>query len=417
MFALVDCNNFYVSCERVFNPKLEKRPAVVLSNNDGCVIARSNESKALGVLMGEPAFKNKRLYNKYKVAVLSSNFALYGDMSQRVMAALSQHSSALEVYSIDEAFIDFSGIPVEKLLLEIKYLKVTVEQWTGIPVSIGVGLTKTLAKVANHIAKRSTGVKVLIDSMDVKKSLKNLKVEDIWGVGRHLKTMLNSFGIKNALELRNQNESWIQKHMTVVGRRLQLELNGTICYQLETNPTNKKQICTSRSFGHLVEELSKLEEATSMYATRCAEKLRHQHSCASIIRVFIQTNNFRKQLPQYRNMSFIKLPIPTNNTLHITKAALLGLRTIFKLGYHYHKLGVVIENIVPDTNIQAHLFESQNYKAQKALMVAMDKVNSMNGQDTVKVASQGFRQPWKMRQVHVSPCYTTRWNDFITVKL
>jgi DNA polymerase V len=253
--------------------------------------------------------------------------------------------------------------------------------------------------------------------MDVKKALKNLKVEDIWGVGRRLKTMLNSFGIKNALELRNQNQSWVQKYMTVVGRRLQLELKGTICYQLKTNPTNKKQICTSRSFGHLVEELSKLEEATSMYATRCAEKLRHQHSCASIIRVFIQTNNFRKQLPQYRNMSFIKLPIPTNNTLPITKAALLGLRTIFKLGYHYHKLGVVMENIVPDTNIQAHLFESQNYKTQNALMVAMDKVNSMNGQDTVKVASQGFRQPWKMRQVRVSPCYTTRWNDFITVKL
>ena len=417
MFALVDCNNFYVSCERLFNPRLEKRPAVVLSNNDGCVIARSNESKALGILMGEPAFKNKNLYKKHKVAILSSNFALYGDMSQRVMSVLSQHTSALEIYSIDEAFIDLTGIPTDKLLSEIKCLKVTVEQWTGIPVSIGVGLTKTLAKVANHIAKRSTGVEVLIDSMDIKNSLKNLKVEDIWGVGRRLKKMLNSFGIKNALELRNQNELWVQKYMTIVGRRLQLELKGTICYKLEANPTNKKQICTSRSFGHLVEELSKLEEAASMYAARCAEKLRYQHSCASVIRVFIQTNRFRRQLPQYRNISFIKLPVPTNSTLHITKAALLGLRTIFKLGYRYHKLGVIMENIVPDTNIQTHLFEGDNNKLQKSLMLAIDKVNSINGQDTVKVASQGFRQPWKMRQVCVSPCYTTRWNDFITVKL
>ena len=223
--------------------------------------------------------------------------------------------------------------------------------------------------------------------------------------------------IKNALELRNQNELWVQKYMTIVGRRLQLELKGIICYQLETNPTNKKQICTSRSFGQLVEEFSKLEEAASMYATRCAEKLRYQHSCASVIKVFIQTNSFRKQLLQYRNISFIKLPIPTNSTLKITKAALLGLKTIFKSGYSYHKLGVIIENIVPDTNIQTHLFDNQNYKVQKDLMAAMDKINSINGQDTVKVASQGFRQPWKMRQVRVSPCYTTRWNDFITVKI
>ena len=417
MFALVDCNNFYVSCERLFNPKLEKHPAVVLSNNDGCVIARSNESKALGILMGEPAFKNKNLYKKYNVAILSSNFALYGDMSRRVMSVISQHSSALEIYSIDEAFIDVSGISVEKLLSEITYLKITVEQWTGIPVSIGVGLTKTLAKVANHKAKYSTGVEVLIDSIDIKNSLKNLKVEDIWGVGKRLKKMLNSFGIKNALELRNQNELWVQKYMTIVGRRLQLELKGTICYPLKTNPTNKKQICTSRSFGQLVEELSKLEEAASMYATRCAEKLRHQYSCASVIKVFIQTNNFRKQLPQYQNISFIKLPIPTNSTLEITKAALLGLRTIFKLGYSYHKLGVIMEKIVPDTNIQVNLFESNNDKTKKSLMLAMDKVNTVNGQDTIKVASQGFSQPWKMSQARVSPCYTTRWNDFITVKL
>ena len=417
MFALVDCNNFYVSCERVFNPKLEKRPTIVLSNNDGCVIARSNEAKDLGILMGEPAFKNKNIYKKHKVAILSSNFALYGDMSQRVMSVLSQSSSALEIYSIDEAFIDLSGIPVKKLLSEIKYLKTTVEQWTGIPVSIGVGITKTLAKVANHVAKCSTGVKILIDSRDVKKSLKNLKVENIWGVGSRLKKILNSFGIKNALELRSQNELWVQKYMTIVGRRLQLELKGIICYQLETNPTNKKQICTSRSFGQLVEEFSKLEEAASMYATRCAEKLRYQHSCASVIKVFIQTNSFRKQLLQYRNISFIKLPIPTNSTLKITKAALLGLKTIFKSGYSYHKLGVIIENIVPDTNIQTHLFDNQNYKVQKDLMAAMDKINSINGQDIVKVASQGFRQPWKMRQVRISPCYTTRWNDFITVKI
>ena len=417
MFALVDCNNFYVSCERLFNPKLEKRPTVVLSNNDGCVIARSNESKDLGILMGEPAFKNKNIYKKHKVAILSSNFALYGDMSQRVMSVLSQHSSALEIYSIDEAFIDLSGIPIEKLLSEIKSLKAIVEQWTGIPVSIGVGRTKTLAKVANHAAKGSTGVKILIDSNDVNKSLKNLKVENIWGVGRRLKKTLNSFGIKNALELRNQSQAWIQKYMTIVGIRLQLELKEIICYQLETNPTNKKQICTSRSFGKLVKEFSKLEEAASMYATRCAEKLRDQNSCASVIKVFIQTNSFRKQLDQYKNISFIKLSIPTNSTLKITKAALLGLKTIFKSGYSYHKLGVIIENIVPDTSIQTHLFDKQNYKIQKDLMVAMDKINSINGQDTVKVASQGFSQPWKMRQVHVSPCYTTRWNHFITVKI
>ena len=417
MFALVDCNNFYVSCERVFNPHLNNRPVVVLSNNDGCVIARSNESKSLGILMGEPAFKNKKLYEKYNVATLSSNFALYGDMSQRVMSVISQNSPALEIYSIDEAFIDLSGIRYEKLLPKLIQLKIVVERWTGIPVSIGAARTKTLSKVANYKAKRSSGIKILTDPSDINSVLNKLKVRDLWGVGRRLEIILNNHGINNALELREQKQEWIRKHMTVVGERLQTELKGNVCYRLQINPANKKQICTSRSFGHLVKELSKLEQATSMYATRCAEKLRQQNSCASVIRVFLHTNPFRKQLPQYRNISFIKLPVSSNSTLQIAKAALLGLKTIFKAGYSYQKVGVIVEGIVSNKNIQANLFDVQNHKKERALMIAMDEVNHLNGQDTVKVATQGFLRPWKMRQKNISPCYTTRWNDFITVQL
>ena len=417
MFALVDCNNFYVSCERVFNPKLDNHPVLVLSNNDGCVNARSNECKVLGIEMGEPAFKNRALYSRYQISVLSSNFALYGDMSQRVMSVLAQHSHALEVYSIDEAFIGFSSPSDEELLSNLNYLKNIVERWTGIPVSIGAAPTKTLAKVANRIAKRNTGIKIQINPLDINHALQELMVKDVWGIGWRLGKMLNSYGIKTALDLREQTTGWIQKYMTIVGRRLQMELKGTVCYQLESNPTNKKQICTSRSFGRLVEEVSELKEATAMYATRCAEKLRRQHSCARVVRVFLHTNSFRKELPQYQNLSFIQLSVPTNSTLQIVKAALLGLNTIFKVGYHYHKLGVIVENLVPDRSIQSNLFDKQNHKDQTALMNAVDYINNSNGQDTVKVASLGFRQPWKMRQASLSPCYTTRWKDFITVKV
>ena len=295
MYALVDCNNFYASCERVFDPRLEQRPIVVLSNNDGCVIARSNEAKALGIAMGEPAFQKEEVYAKHNVAVFSSNFALYGDMSQRVMRTLAQHSAAMEIYSIDEAFLECGGLTADGLDRFGSQLRKTVKQWTGIPVSIGVAPTKTLAKVANHIAKRlpdNSGVCVLNKEETIEYCLKKLPVEKLWGVGRRYALFLRSWGINTAWDLRRMPEGWVKDNMTVVGLRLQKELKGEPCIPLENQPQKKKEICTSRSFGTMVTELDELQQAVSMYATRCAEKLRTQNSCTNLVEVFLHTNPF-----------------------------------------------------------------------------------------------------------------------------
>ena len=420
MFALVDCNNFYASCERVFDPRLERRPIVVLSNNDGCVIARSNEAKALGIAMGEPAFKKEDVYAKHNVAVFSSNFALYGDMSQRVMRTLAQHSAAMEIYSIDEAFLDCSGLTADGLDRFGSQLRKTVKQWTGIPVSIGVAPTKTLAKVANHIAKRlpdNSGVCVLEKEETIEYCLKKLPVEKLWGVGRRYALFLRSWGINTAWDLRRMPEGWVKENMTVVGLRLQKELKGEPCIPMEHNPQKKKEICTSRSFGTMVTELDELKQAVSMYATRCAEKLRTQNSCTNLVNVFLHTNPFRPDLPQYKNVRLVRLPVASNSTLTIVQSALRGLESIYRKGYQYKKAGVIVSGLVPSNTIQYNLFHSTDEDRHMRLMNAMDTVNDREGRDILRVAEQGFDRRWTLRQERLSPCYTTRWADFMTISV
>ena len=420
MFALVDCNNFYASCERVFDPRLENRPIVVLSNNDGCVIARSNEAKALGIAMGEPAFQKEKVYAKHNVAIFSSNFALYGDMSQRVMRTLAQHSAAMEIYSIDEAFLECGGLTADGLDRFGSQLRKTVKQWTGIPVSIGVAPTKTLAKVANHIAKRlpdNSGVCVLNKEETIEYCLKKLPVEKLWGVGRKYALFLRSWGINTAWDLRRMPEGWVKDNMTVVGLRLQKELKGEPCIPLENQPQKKKEICTSRSFGTMVMELDELQQAVSMYATRCAEKLRTQNSCTNLVEVFLHTNPFRPDLPQYKNVRFVRLPVASNSTLSIVQAALRGLRSIYRAGYQYKKAGVIVSGLVPSNTIQYNLFHSTDEDRHMRLMNAMDTVNDREGRDILRVAEQGFDRRWTLRQERLSPCYTTRWADFMTISV
>ncbi|MDP7654085.1 MAG: Y-family DNA polymerase [Candidatus Marinimicrobia bacterium] len=420
MYALVDCNNFYASCERVFDPRLEGRPIVVLSNNDGCVIARSNEAKALGIAMGEPAFKKEEVYAKHNVAIFSSNFALYGDMSQRVMRTLAQHSAAMEIYSIDEAFLECSGLSADELDRFGIHLRKTVKQWTGIPVSIGVAPTKTLAKVANHIAKRlpdNSGVCVLTKEETIEYCLKKLPVEKLWGVGRRYALFLRSWGINTAWDLRRMPEGWVKENMTVVGLRLQKELKGEPCIPLEDQPQKKKEICTSRSFGTMVTELDELKQAVSMYATRCAEKLRTQNSCTNLVNVFLHTNPFRPDLPQYKNVRLVRLPVASNSTLNIVQAALGGLRSIYRAGYQYKKAGVIVSGLVPSNTIQYNLFHPTDEDRHMRLMSAMDTVNDREGRDVLRIAEQGFARRWTLRQERLSPCYTTRWADFMTISV
>jgi len=398
MYALVDCNNFYASCERVFDPRLEGRPIVVLSNNDGCVIARSNEAKALGIAMGEPAFQKEEVYAKHNVAIFSSNFALYGDMSQRVMRTLAQHSAAMEIYSIDEAFLECGGLTADGLDRFGSQLRKTVKQWTGIPVSIGVAPTKTLAKVANHVAKRlpnDSGVCVLSKEETIEYCLKKLPVEKLWGVGRRYALFLRSWGINTAWDLRRMPEGWV----------------------LENQPQKKKEICTSRSFGTMVTELDELQQAVSMYATRCAEKLRKQNSCTNLVEVFLHTNPFRPDLPQYKNVRFVRLPVASNSTLVVAQAALRGLQSIYRAGYQYKKAGVIVSGLVSANTIQYNLFHPTDEDRHSRLMTAMDKVNDREGRDVLRVAEQGFDRRWTLRQERLSPCYTTRWADFMTISV
>ena len=391
---------------------------MVLSNNDGCVIARSNEAKALGIAMGEPAFKKEDVYAKHNVAVFSSNFALYGDMSQRVMRTLAQHSAAMEIYSIDEAFLDCSGLTADGLDRFGSQLRKTVKQWTGIPVSIGVAPTKTLAKVANHIAKRlpdNSGVCVLEKEETIEYCLKKLPVEKLWGVGRRYALFLRSWGINTAWDLRRMPEGWVKENMTVVGLRLQKELKGEPCIPMEHNPQKKKEICTSRSFGTMVTELDELKQAVSMYATRCAEKLRTQNSCTNLVNVFLHTNPFRPDLPQYKNVRLVRLPVASNSTLTIVQSALRGLESIYMKGYQYKKAGVIVSGLVPSNTIQYNVFHSTDEDRHMRLMTAMDKVNDREGRDVLRVAEQGFTRRWTLRQERLSPCYTTRWADFMTI--
>ena len=416
IFALIDCNNFYASCERVFNPELEGKPVVVLSNNDGCIIARSNEAKALGIKMGEPYFRCKPLIERHLVRVFSSNYALYGDMSQRVMEILSHLEPEVEIYSIDEAFFRLPQANEESLLENGRNIRATVKKLVGIPVSIGYGPTKTLAKIANRIAKKHPehgGVFVLPDE-GLDALLATIEVGDVWGIGRRQTQKLFACGIRTALDLKNGNDTWLRKHLTVTGLRTAMELRGISCLPLEESPPPRKSVTSSRSFGQPVTYLAWLREALSSYIAIAAEKLRVEDLKTGCVQVYLTTNRFREGEPQYANSKTITLPIHTSSTLDLIRYADEVLRQLYRPGYAYKKVGVVLMDLVPAGHVQAHLFLTPP-KGQEALMGAMDQINRRWGRDTLHSAAAGFLRPWKNKQERRSPSYTTSWAELPVV--
>jgi DNA polymerase V len=420
MFALIDCNNFYASCERVFNPMLEGKPVVILSNNDGCIISRSNEAKALGIKMGDPAFKMEDILRKNEVFVFSSNYALYGDLSERVMNTLIEMIPDIEIYSIDEAFLDLSGIKYQNLLELGTSIRNSVILNTGIPVSVGIAKTKTLAKAANHISKKQkqyNGVCLLESREDIDNALKDLPVEEIWGIGRQYTKLLRKQGITTAKQLCEYNDAWIRKNLTVMGLRMVSELRGEPCISIEAEAPPKKAICTARSFGNMTSDILVLEEAISNHAARCSEKLRYQGSSANMLCVFVETNRFKENEPQYHNYKVVKLPVATNITSEIIKYTLIGLRAIYKPDYRYKKVGVIVSGMVDENGYQLNVFDTLDREKNKNLMKYVDNLNMYYGRDVVKSAAQGYDRKWKLRQEKLSPCYTTRWSDLLTIKV
>lgn len=414
MFALVDCNNFFASCERVFNPALREAPIVVLSNNDGCVVARSNEAKRLGIKMGIPAYQIEDDIVRYGINVFSSNYTLYGDMSARVMFTLQRFAPEIEIYSIDEAFMNFSGMERFDLKEYGRQITDTVLRHTGMPVSMGIAETKTLAKVANKFAKKYPGYRnvCLIDSQEKRiKALQLTDIGEVWGIGHRQTAKLKKIGVETAFDFSQLPVSWVRKNMTVTGERILKELLGESCIDLETITPAKKQICTSRSFGSTIADLSGLSEAISNYAAINAQKLREQKSYGVSLMVFIHTNNFREDLPQYFKNCTVHLPVPTNNTVEIVHYALVALRRIFREGYQYKKAGVIITEIT--SHVQTNLFDRTDREKQKRFMSVVDHLNSGFSQ-TLKLAVQGGRK-WKLKQERLSPCYTTKLTDIIKI--
>ena len=417
VFALVDCNNFYVSCERVFCARLLKRAIVVLSNNDGCVIARSEEAKLLGIGMGTPAFHITRLIETKEVEVFSSNYALYGDMSARVMETLREFTPEVEIYSIDEAFLhlpeDLSNEEYVNLGQEIR---AKVRKWTGIPVTVGIAETKTLAKLAARVAKKSeraAGVVNLARSPHVERALQMTNAEDVWGIGRQHARMLKGANITTALALRNAPDKWIKRRMSVVGLRTVFELRGTSCLPLEFCPPPKKSITVSRSFGRHVETLADMREAVSHFTARAAEKLRRAEMIPQALIVFLSTNKWN-DAPQYASSAVVHLPVATDYTPELIRAAHRGIERIYVEGYTYKKAGVVLVDLVPVATAQCNFFGIPDTGSARSLMGAIDKVNAQFGRGTLRFAA-GFKQGWKTRAEHRQPRYTTHWGELLTL--
>ncbi len=411
VFALIDCNNFYVSCERVFDPSLREVPVAILSNNDGCIIARSAEVKALGVPTGGPYFKYERLLARHGARVFSSNYALYGDMSQRVMQVLRQTAPEVEVYSIDEAFLHLADtrLPVD----QAREARRRVRRWTGIPVSIGLGPTKTLAKIATHFAKRHPEVEGVFDlthRRDVDDLLGLVHVGEVWGIGPQYTRRLLARGIETARQLRDAHDAWVKKHLTIVGLRTVYELRGVSCLPLDQVRPAKKGITCSRSFGEPVVVLAGLKEAVAAYVTRAAEKLRAQTSLAATLCVFITTKTFGKG-PHYHNSYTVTLPEPNAYTPDLIRYAHRCLEKIYRPGYRYKKAGVMLTGIQPATLRQGHLFVQAGHQGNQALMEVVDAINKRWGQGTVFFAASGTQRPWPMCQQQHSKRYTTRWDE------
>ena len=418
--ALIDVNNFYVSCERVFNPKLEGKPVLVLSNNDGCAVARSNEVKALGVKMGQPWFQLKDLARKHGIEAYSSNYALYADMSKRVMNILSTFSPNREVYSIDECFLDLTGF--SNLNQYGQDIRQRIKQWTGLPVCVGIGSTKTLAKLANHIAKNHPQLEGVCDlnSMTPFQQdiwFKRIEVGEIWGIGRRFAVKLYQHDINTVYDLRHASPTSMRSKFSVALEKIIRELNGTACIELDEVSSPKKEIVSSRSFGIKVTDLVNLEEAVSLYIARAAEKLRRQRSYAGEVHVFINTSRFNEPKENYANSIRIPLPTQTASTIVLTKAALWGLRKIYRRGYKYQKAGVMLSELVSAENRQDDLFSAVSLGTKPdRLMDIVDRINDRMGQGTIHLASEGIRRSWSMRRGNKSQNYTTEWDELLCVQ-
>jgi DNA polymerase V len=411
--ALVDCNNFYVSCERVFRPDLKNVPIVVLSNNDGCAVSRSNEAKALGIKMGQPWFECKELAEEHGILALSSNYALYADMSNRVMSILSDYSPRHEVYSIDESFVDLTGMPK---LRDVSYaMRERVIKWTGIPVCVGIGPTKTLAKLANHVAKKHPRSKGVFNYNDLTENqkvglLSKLDVSEVWGVGRRLSARLAEHGINTVQDLRVAHTSTLRAEFGVVMEKTQRELQGVSCIDFQEIAPSKKQIVSSRSFGQMVKDVAVLKDAMSTFVANACAKLRAQGSHASLIQVSLHTNRFRRDLPQYNPCFTLPLPQPTNDSLVVNRWADYLVGRLFKPEYEYKKAGIMLGEISPVGQYQSDWLEPAQVTDTK-LMEALDGLNKKFGRGTVKVSTQGAHKGWQMRQERKSPSYTTDWES------
>ena len=416
VFALIDCNAFYVSCERVFNPKLNNRPVVALSNNDGCIISRSKEAKALGIKMGVPLFKVKDIVEKGKVVVFSSNYTLYADMSRRVMNIISSSSPYTEIYSIDEAFVELSSLPIDYESYAHQ-LRQTILQHTGIPVSIGIASTKTLAKVANHKAKKDdslNGVCSFVNYNNIDQILELTEVGDVWGVGRRLSKKLINHGIHNAKLLKNCSDSWIRKMMSVNGLKTITELRGISCIPLEEYSMTRKSCCTTRSFGKLLTNLEDIEQAVTTFARRAAERIRSESLAASCVSVFVRTNPFDKKSAYYSNGASRTLSHPTHDSITIIETALLLTKRIFKNNYQYKKAGVLLSGLCDKSEIQETLFE-KNYNQNSDLMSAIDAINYRYGRDTLQMASECKVGNWKQKRENCTRNYTTQIDRLLLV--
>jgi DNA polymerase V len=416
--ALIDVNNFYVSCERVFNPKLVGKPVVVLSNNDGCAVARSNEVKALGIPMGAPWFKMKELAKQHHIIALSSNYALYADMSNRVMKILREYSPDQEVYSIDESFLDLTGFSRRDLTTYGQQMRQQILQWTGLPVCVGIGATKTLAKLANHCAKKRpvfNGVCSFntMASNELDAMLSEIDVGEVWGIGGKLAPKLRAMGFNSVLDLKRANPERLRAQFSVVMEKTIRELNGTVCIKLEEVSPPKQQILSSRSFGFPVRDFNSLSQSLTLYMSKAAEKLRKQQSFAGSVYLYIRTSPFKPEDPFYSNGMTIPLSTPTDDTRKLVQVVLWGLKHIYKPNYNYAKAGVMLSELVPAAGLQQDLFSHTHMQPSSksdALMSTMDSINRKMGKESIKLASEGFSRPWKMRQEHKSPSYTTQWD-------
>lgn len=420
--ALIDCNNFYVSCERAFNPKLHGRPVVVLSNNDGCVVARSNEVKALGVRMGVPWFQIQDMAKKHGIIALSSNYALYADMSNRVMSLLCRFSPTQEVYSIDECFLDLTGFERAGLSAYGQSIRETVLRHVGLPVCVGMATTKTLAKLANHVAKKRPEYKSVCDFTAMSRTaldalLAQIEVGEVWGVGPRITPRLGDIGIHSVLDLKRAPPVRIRQQFSVVMERTVTELNGESCIAIEEVAPAKQQIMSSRSFGVPVFDLVELEQSVTSHTSRAAVKLRHQASLAGAVQVYIRTNPFKEKNPQYSQSITIPMSSPTSDTRPLVGAALAGLKQIYRPGFAYAKSGIMLMNLIPADRRVSTLFDDPDQmKRSDALMSVMDRINRDFGKGAIRLLAEGSEQRWRMRTNNKSPCYTTRITDLAVAR-